>query len=173
MAEEQTSPQATEPTTVAAPVLTTVLAPVPNGAPQATEDVEMADSAPSTAATPGQLSTPTDGAAIASAPVPEPQAQQPQAQPVKQDQQPAAAPLSAPSPAPPASTRNSPHPTGSVHATAPVTIHGAPTRQYLNKHVTPSLLEAMKRLATAEPPPKKPLLWLSEFLAQKSAELEG
>jgi COMPASS component SDC1 len=42
---------------------------------------------------------------------------------------------------------------------------------YLNQHVTPHLLEAMKHLATTEP--EKPLKWLSEFLAQKSREIEG
>jgi COMPASS component SDC1 len=42
---------------------------------------------------------------------------------------------------------------------------------YLNQNVTPHLLEAMKHLATTEP--EKPLKWLSEFLAMKSAELEG
>jgi len=42
---------------------------------------------------------------------------------------------------------------------------------YLNQHVTPHLLEAMKNLATLEP--EKPLKWLSEYLAQKSAEIEG
>jgi COMPASS component SDC1 len=42
---------------------------------------------------------------------------------------------------------------------------------YLNQYVTPHLLEAMKHLATTEP--DKPLKFLSEFLAQKSAELEG
>jgi COMPASS component SDC1 len=42
---------------------------------------------------------------------------------------------------------------------------------YLNQNVTPHLLEAMKHLATTEP--EKPLKWLSEFLAQKSREIEG
>ncbi|KAJ4359352.1 hypothetical protein N0V95_002277 [Ascochyta clinopodiicola] len=49
--------------------------------------------------------------------------------------------------------------------------HGSPTRVYLNQHVTPHLLEAMKHLAMNEP--EKPLKFLSEFLAMKSAEIEG
>lgn len=49
--------------------------------------------------------------------------------------------------------------------------HGGPTRQYLNQNVTPHLLEAMKHLAANEP--KKPLLWLSEFLRDRSKEVEG
>jgi COMPASS component SDC1 len=49
--------------------------------------------------------------------------------------------------------------------------HGGPTRQYLNQNVTPHLLEAMKHLAAHEP--DKPLLWLSEFLRDRSKEVEG
>lgn len=49
--------------------------------------------------------------------------------------------------------------------------HGGPTRQYLNQNVTPHLLEAMKYLAAYEP--EKPLLWLSEFLRDRSKEVEG
>lgn len=41
---------------------------------------------------------------------------------------------------------------------------------YLNQNVTPHLLEAMKQLAMHEP--EKPLLWLSEFLAKRSADVE-
>lgn len=85
-------------------------------------------------------------------------------------QQPAAQVAPAPTPQPPpASSRNSPHPTAQA-PTQPIP-HGSPTRVYLNTYVTPHLLEAMKHLATTEP--EKPLKWLSEFLAQKSAELEG
>ncbi|CAN9397993.1 unnamed protein product [Alternaria alternata] len=75
----------------------------------------------------------------------------------------------APTPTPAASSRNSPHPTAQA-PTQPIP-HGSPTRVYLNQHVTPHLLEAMKHLATTEP--EKPLKWLSEFLAQKSREIEG
>ena len=75
----------------------------------------------------------------------------------------------APTPTPAASSRNSPHPTAQA-PTQPIP-HGSPTRVYLNQHVTPHLLEAMKHLATAEP--EKPLKWLSEFLAGKSREIEG
>ncbi|KAK4499448.1 hypothetical protein PRZ48_009962 [Zasmidium cellare] len=49
--------------------------------------------------------------------------------------------------------------------------HGGPTRQYLNSNITPHLLEGMKRLAVDEP--EKPLLWLSNFLREKSKEVEG
>ncbi|CBX95496.1 hypothetical protein IAQ61_004321 [Plenodomus lingam] len=86
------------------------------------------------------------------------------------------APSSAPTPAhtlaAPASSRNSPHPSTAAQTapTQPIP-HGSPTRVYLNQNVTPHLLEAMKHLATAEP--DKPLKWLSEFLAQKSLEIEG
>ncbi|CAO2656775.1 Nn.00g055780.m01.CDS01 [Neocucurbitaria sp. VM-36] len=82
---------------------------------------------------------------------------------------PATAPAPAPAPAV-TSSRNSPHPTQQAAPTQPIP-HGSPTRVYLNQHVTPHLLEAMKHLATTEP--DKPLKWLSEFLAVKSAEIEG
>ena len=49
--------------------------------------------------------------------------------------------------------------------------HGSPTRVYLNQAVTPHLLEGMKFLAANEQ--QKPLKWLSEFLAQRSREMEG
>jgi COMPASS component SDC1 len=48
---------------------------------------------------------------------------------------------------------------------------GAPARAYLNRGVTPSLLEGMKHLAAHEP--ERPLRWLSDFLRKKSDELEG
>lgn len=90
---------------------------------------------------------------------------------------PTPAPVSVPTPAPapapvaPASTRNSPHPSGPQQTPTQPIPHGSPTRVYLNQHVTPHLLEAMKHLATNEP--EKPLKFLSEFLAMKSAEIEG
>ncbi|KAJ4345691.1 uncharacterized protein N0V89_011826 [Didymosphaeria variabile] len=166
---QETLPQTASvasPTTVAAPAL----APISNGTPA--EDVEMADSAPAQPSAVEQ-SAPTETSAIASesapAPPSEPQAQPP---PVQQQQQPAQPALSAPSPAPaPASSRNSPHPSGPAQIPVHATLHGAPTRQYLNQHVTPHLLEAMKHLVTEEP--EKPLEFLSKWLAQKSAELEG
>ena len=49
--------------------------------------------------------------------------------------------------------------------------HGGPTRQYLNQMVTPHLLEGMKYLAVYEP--EKPLSWLSDFLKERSKEVEG
>ncbi|KJX92592.1 dpy-30 domain-containing protein [Zymoseptoria brevis] len=49
--------------------------------------------------------------------------------------------------------------------------HGGPTRQFLNANLTPHLLEGMKYVAAYEP--EKPLMWLSEFLAQRSKEVEG
>ncbi|TKA28174.1 hypothetical protein B0A50_04145 [Salinomyces thailandicus] len=49
--------------------------------------------------------------------------------------------------------------------------HGGPTRQYLNAHITPHLLEGMKYLAAYEP--EKPLQWLADFLKERSKEIEG
>ncbi|KAF2800051.1 hypothetical protein K505DRAFT_293560 [Melanomma pulvis-pyrius CBS 109.77] len=81
-------------------------------------------------------------------------------------------PTPSPAPAPVhTSTRNSPHPTAPQSAPLHANPHGSPTRVYLNQNVTPHLLEAMKHLVTTEP--DKPLKWLSEFLAQKSLEIEG
>nr|POF11692.1 set1 complex component sdc1 [Quercus suber] len=48
--------------------------------------------------------------------------------------------------------------------------HGGPTRQYLNQNITPHLLEGMKYLAAYEP--EKPLLWLADFLRDRSKEVE-
>ncbi|KAG9204081.1 hypothetical protein G6514_001718 [Epicoccum nigrum] len=105
---------------------------------------------------------------------PGPPAQQPEPQTESQPT-PTPAPASAPTPSPapaataPASSRNSPHPQQQA-PTQPIP-HGSPTRVYLNQNVTPHLLEAMKHLATNEP--EKPLKFLSEFLANKSREIEG
>lgn len=73
-------------------------------------------------------------------------------------------------------TANTPRP-GSIPP-PPVTArpdkpvaHGGPTRQFLNQNITPHLLEGMKYLAVYEP--EKPLLWLSEFLKERSKEVEG
>ncbi|KAF2442523.1 hypothetical protein P171DRAFT_364703 [Karstenula rhodostoma CBS 690.94] len=157
----QETPQAVSapsPTTVAAHAV----APIPNGTPA--EDVEMADPTPAPATEhPVPVETPTIAPEFAPAPAPtsEPQVQPP---PVQQ-QQPVQPALSAPS------SRNSPHPSGPAQMPVHATLHGAPTRQYLNQHVTPHLLEAMKHLVTEEP--EKPLEYLSKWLAQKSAELEG
>ncbi|KAF2627788.1 hypothetical protein BU25DRAFT_490960 [Macroventuria anomochaeta] len=145
-----------EPTPEAAPqVAGTEPTPITNGT-TATEaaDVTMADSTEIPISTESQPQT---------APLPE-------AQPA-----PTPAPVSAPTPTPaptaPASSRNSPHPTAPQQAPTQPVPHGSPTRVYLNQHVTPHLLEAMKHLATNEP--EKPLKFLSEFLAMKSAEIEG
>ncbi|GAB7341409.1 hypothetical protein MBLNU457_7660t1 [Dothideomycetes sp. NU457] len=67
-------------------------------------------------------------------------------------------------------TRNSSQPPAFLPPEKPV-AHGSPTRVYINQNVTPHLLEGMKYLAAYEP--EKPLKWLSEFLARKSAEVEG
>lgn len=61
-------------------------------------------------------------------------------------------------------------PQPSARPSQPV-AHGGPTRQYLNSNITPHLLEGMKRLAVDEP--EKPLFWLSNFLREKSREVEG
>lgn len=63
-----------------------------------------------------------------------------------------------------------PPPPVTVKPEKPV-AHGGPTRQFLNQNVTPHLLEGMKYLAVYEP--EKPLLWLSEFLKDRSKEIEG
>ncbi|KAF1941619.1 hypothetical protein EJ02DRAFT_422906 [Clathrospora elynae] len=132
-----------------------------NGMATQPADVEMAD--------PNTLPEPTEETAQ---PTPL-AAAQPSYQPTAQTQPPTHAPAQAPTPTPApltaASSRNSPHPTAQA-PTQPIP-HGSPTRVYLNQHVTPHLLEAMKHLATQEP--DKPLKWLSEFLAMKSAEIEG
>jgi COMPASS component SDC1 len=59
----------------------------------------------------------------------------------------AATPVAAPTPT---TTRNSPHPSAPSQAPTQPWPHGSPTRVYLNQHVTPHLLEAMKHLATNE-----------------------
>lgn len=82
------------------------------------------------------------------------------------------APVSAPTP--PAmreSSRTSSLPPAGFAPPERPNAHGSPTRVYLNQHVTPHLLEGMKYLAAYEP--EKPLRWLSEFLARRSAEQEG
>lgn len=142
--------------------------PIANGTP-ATTDVEMADSAPaqevlkSTART--HLHHHTNPQKSTPNPSLQPTVQTAPATPAPQPVAPSAPAL----PATTASSRNSPHPTAQA-PTQPIP-HGSPTRVYLNQNVTPHLLEAMKHLATNEP--EKPLKWLSEFLAMKSAEIEG
>lgn len=85
--------------------------------------------------------------------------------------QPAAPAIATPPAASSANARpGSMPPQPSARPSQPV-AHGGPTRQYLNSNVTPHLLEGMKRLAVDEP--EKPLLWLSNFLREKSKEFEG
>ncbi|KAL1794643.1 hypothetical protein ACET3X_006459 [Alternaria dauci] len=126
-------------------------------------DVEMTDSGAAAVAPPAQDSQPQSDL--------QPTAQTVPPTPSTSTPAPPSAPSlpTAPTPTPAASSRNSPHPTAQA-PTQPIP-HGSPTRVYLNQHVTPHLLEAMKHLATTEP--EKPLKWLSEFLAQKSREIEG
>ncbi|KAI8940089.1 hypothetical protein NX059_003807 [Plenodomus lindquistii] len=142
-------------------------APQTNGhAPQST-DIEMADSI----AQP-ELPTTTSTTTIAPQPSSAPDQQQPPPALQPQPSAPSPAPTPAPASLPaPASSRNSPHPIAQPQAPTQPIPHGSPTRVYLNQNVTPYLLEAMKHLATTEP--DKPLKWLSEFLAKKSAEIEG
>ncbi|KAL1594723.1 hypothetical protein SLS59_008773 [Nothophoma quercina] len=151
----------TEPTSDAVPqVAETEPTPITNGTTATNEaaDVTMADSTEVPAST-----------ELQSQPTPLSEAQ-PESQPA-----PTPAPVSAPTPTPAlaasASSRNSPHPSAPQQAPTQPIPHGSPTRVYLNQHVTPHLLEAMKHLATNEP--EKPLKFLSEFLAMKSAEIEG
>ena len=80
-----------------------------------------------------------------------------------------------PAPTPPAIANaaarpNSMPPQSSSRPEKPV-AHGGPTRQFLNQNITPHLLEGMKYLAVYEP--EKPLLWLADFLKDRSKEVEG
>ncbi|KAF2151838.1 hypothetical protein K461DRAFT_321993 [Myriangium duriaei CBS 260.36] len=113
--------------------------------PQA--DVDMSDSPLQQPATNGVSDTATTPAANLTAPP---------------------APVSATST--PARTSSQP-PQGIIAPPEKPAAHGSPTRVYLNQNVTPHLLEGMKYIAAYEP--EKPLRWLSEFLAKRSAELEG
>ncbi|KAF2099908.1 hypothetical protein NA57DRAFT_75411 [Rhizodiscina lignyota] len=84
--------------------------------------------------------------------------------------------VATPTSTPMAPARSSPHPGATTQTATPAppsqpNLHGSPTRVYLNQNVTPHLLEAMKYLAVNEP--EKPLKWLADFLAQRSAEVEG
>ncbi|KAF1839981.1 uncharacterized protein K460DRAFT_371939 [Cucurbitaria berberidis CBS 394.84] len=144
----------TEPSPVPAPQTAETEPVLVNGLESQGVDVVMADSSAQHQLSPNPTLT---------------HAPQPSLQPSVSTQPPT--PQPAPTPAPPAaaSSRNSPLPTQQA-PTQPIP-HGSPTRVYLNQHVTPHLLEAMKHLATTEP--DKPLKWLSEFLAMKSAEIEG
>ncbi|KAF2035850.1 hypothetical protein EK21DRAFT_53370 [Setomelanomma holmii] len=135
-----------------------------NGTP-APADIEMADSIPTQeVCITSRLLSPSNPTADLSQHTPKPNLQ-----PTVETATPTPAPVPQPLPA---SSRNSPHPSAPVQQapTQPIP-HGSPTRVYLNTKVTPHLLEAMKHLATTEP--EKPLKWLSEFLAMKSAEIEG
>ncbi|KAL1303659.1 hypothetical protein AAFC00_007014 [Neodothiora populina] len=101
----------------------------------------------------------------------------PQPPPPQQSQQPTTTPATAPTSAAPVTARESSTRPSSIPPTSGIappdrpSAHGSPTRVYLNQMVTPHLLEGMKYLAAYEP--EKPLLWLSEFLAKRSAECEG
>jgi COMPASS component SDC1 len=83
--------------------------------------------------------------------------------------QPESQPLAAMAPAPRAMA-----PPGAPSTVAPPKLpnpHGAQARIYLNKNVTPHLLEGVKHLAMERP--EQPLKWLAEFLAKRSEEIEG
>ncbi|KAF2716737.1 hypothetical protein K431DRAFT_298393 [Polychaeton citri CBS 116435] len=136
---------------------------LPNGAPTGAQDVEMQDE-------PQQVQLPIENGseglqAPAIAPAPLAAAPSPATQP------PAA--IATP---PPATTAAPPLRPSSIPPSAPSrpekpVAHGGPTRQYLNQNITPHLLEGMKYLAVYEP--EKPLLWLSDFLKERSKEVEG
>ncbi|KAF2403816.1 hypothetical protein EJ06DRAFT_527420 [Trichodelitschia bisporula] len=134
-----------------------------NGLNGATEqpDVEMKEEPAPEAPMPSLPPAPTIEVPTEPSPQPQPQPQQQlQAQPQPQ-----------PSSQPP-TARGSPHPSTPAPAPPPQPNHyGSQTRVYLNQKVTPHLLEGMKHLAVYEP--EKPLQWLSEFLAQRSREMEG
>ncbi|PNS20874.1 hypothetical protein CAC42_2805 [Sphaceloma murrayae] len=133
-----------------------------NGIASAAEDTVMQD-------IPSQAQQPTNG-------TPQPANGTPQPSEIPQAQVFAGETLAAaPTPAPPAGSTTPARPASQPPTTLnlpdkPVP-HGSPTRVYLNQNLTPHLLEGMKYLAAYEP--EKPLKWLSEFLAKKSAELEG
>lgn len=99
----------------------------------------------------------------------------PQAAPVSADQQSPAQAI--PAATPPATTGAiAPSRSASIPPPPPTipqkpVAHGGSTRQYLNLHVTQHLLEGMKYLAAYEP--EKPLQWLSDFLKERSKEVEG
>ncbi|KAF2266059.1 hypothetical protein CC78DRAFT_531919 [Lojkania enalia] len=162
MAEPSPNPQPSD-TPASEPILT----PIPNGT-TAAPDIEMTDSTPQDAS----ASVPTDSILP---PNPFQSPPHPSSTPTAT---PTATQPSAPTPQPAPShtpSRNSPHPSGGVEKQAPSqpNPHGSPTRVYLNQNVTPHLLDAMKHLVTQEFMPEKPLKWLSEYLAQKSYEVEG
>ncbi|KAM0712426.1 hypothetical protein Q7P37_011522 [Cladosporium fusiforme] len=84
-----------------------------------------------------------------------------------------AAPVTVPAAATPSANTPRPSsipPPSAARLDKPV-AHGGSTRQFMNQNVTPHLLEGMKYLAVYEP--EKPLLWLSEFLKERSKEVEG
>ncbi|PVI08169.1 hypothetical protein DM02DRAFT_608247 [Periconia macrospinosa] len=141
--------------------------------PTPAEPIEQAEApAPAVAEPPLDNGT----AAIVTAPVPDVEMADSNPTPTEPTPQvpTVATPVAAATPTPaaaPTPSRNSPHPSTSSQAPTQPYPHGSPTRVYLNQHVTPHLLEAMKHLAATEP--EKPLKYLSDFLAQKSAELEG
>ncbi|KAJ9625920.1 hypothetical protein H2203_004689 [Taxawa tesnikishii (nom. ined.)] len=173
---------------------------VPNGTAAPSGDVEMKEEAPTEvrpaspsinpttthspltdhterrtpAAPPQQDAGPLPPPTAQPAAVPAQQPIQPSAPPAPTSQTPLAATSAAPTPPPgPAAptTRHGSNPPASFQPPERPNPHGSPTRVYLNQNVTPHLLEAMKYLAANEP--AKPLKFLSEFLAQRSAEIEG
>ncbi|EMC95368.1 hypothetical protein BAUCODRAFT_25412 [Baudoinia panamericana UAMH 10762] len=83
----------------------------------------------------------------------------------------AASPMAAPGPPAVSAPRPDSMPPAPAAKPEKPVAHGGPTRQYLNQNITPHLLEGMKYLAVYEP--EKPLLWLSEFLRDRSKEVEG
>ncbi|KAK6434088.1 hypothetical protein LTR95_009729 [Oleoguttula sp. CCFEE 5521] len=132
-----------------------------NGVASVVQDVEMREGGD-----PVSLDAPEDttttsiapaSAPMASAPIEHLSTIQPAAPSTATPPRPAAPPTQQPSIPPPPNTKPVPH--------------GGPTRQYLNQNLTPHLLEGMKYIAMYEP--EKPLLWLSEFLRDRSRELEG
>lgn len=133
---------------------------IPNGdsAPAKTTDVEMKDEDIPSSETPIQAipdQTPTMTTSITEATI------APPPEVVATPPAPSSAAATRPGSMPPQPSAKPDHPVA----------HGGPTRQYLNQNVTPHLLEAMKHLAANEP--KKPLLWLSDFLRDRSKEVEG
>ncbi|KAK6436069.1 hypothetical protein LTR95_007748 [Oleoguttula sp. CCFEE 5521] len=129
-----------------------------NGVAPAVQDVEMKEGGdPTGLDAPSEPMTASIAPPMASAPAEHLFTIQPVAPSTATPPRPAAPPTQQPSNPPPPNAKPVPH--------------GGPTRQYLNQNLTPHLLEGMKYIAMYEP--EKPLLWLSDFLRDRSRELEG
>lgn len=69
------------------------------------------------------------------------------------------------------SKQETPQPFESKRVDLAETIGGSQTRKYLNKHVTPTLLEGMRLVAKNKP--EDPLRYLGEYLIQASGKVSS